>query len=150
MSEINRMDIGEFRELGFLQEANRLFFHPHGLALEITVVTGEGESATREKILEVAKDYSINASPRYPAISLEGLADAITEALYPVGSVRLSGIWDYREDPEGILFAEKPDREKADRVLEERKRHMRARNILLHRGIGEVEDVQPVDWAPEA
>lgn len=34
--DIKRMDIKEFREVGYLQEANRLFFHPHGLALEIT------------------------------------------------------------------------------------------------------------------
>lgn len=32
---LKSMDIAEFRELGFLQEANRLFFHPHGLALMI-------------------------------------------------------------------------------------------------------------------
>lgn len=54
------MDIKEFRAKGYLQEANRLFFHPLGLALEI--------------MLE---------------------AD---------GSEHLSGIWDYREDPEGIIY----------------------------------------------
>jgi hypothetical protein len=31
------MDLREFVDKGFLQEANRLFFHPHGLALEIKV-----------------------------------------------------------------------------------------------------------------
>jgi hypothetical protein len=31
------MDIAEFRESGYLQEANRLFFHPLGLALEVIV-----------------------------------------------------------------------------------------------------------------
>lgn len=35
--EIKRIDIKEFREFGFLQEANRLFFHPLGLALEIKI-----------------------------------------------------------------------------------------------------------------
>lgn len=30
-----RIDITEFRERGYLQEANRLFFHPLGLALEV-------------------------------------------------------------------------------------------------------------------
>ena len=57
--KIKRMNIREFRELGFLQEANRLFFHPLGLALEI-IVSDEGDS--------------------------------------------LGGIWDYRDDPEGIMF----------------------------------------------
>lgn len=35
--QIKRMDIREFQEAGFLQEANRLFFHPLGLALEVTI-----------------------------------------------------------------------------------------------------------------
>lgn len=63
MSEkIKKIDIKEFRELGFLQEANRLFFHPLGLALEVNV----NDDGTEE----------------------------------------LSGVWDYREDPEGILFGD--------------------------------------------
>jgi hypothetical protein len=37
MSEAPRMDIAEFRAQGFLQEANRLFFHPLGLALFVEV-----------------------------------------------------------------------------------------------------------------
>ena len=57
---IKYMDIKEFVELGYLQEANRKFFHPLGLALEAT----KGED----------------------------------------GNWFLSGVWDYREDPEGNLF----------------------------------------------
>ena len=34
-NEINRIDIAEFRRLGLLQEVNRQFFHPRGLALEV-------------------------------------------------------------------------------------------------------------------
>jgi len=37
MKHISRMDIGEFREDGYLQEVNLLFFHPLGLALEVIV-----------------------------------------------------------------------------------------------------------------
>ena len=37
MSEVNLMGIKEFKSKGFLQEANRLFFHPLGLALEVTI-----------------------------------------------------------------------------------------------------------------
>jgi hypothetical protein len=61
--DIKYMNIKEFRELGFLQEANRLFFHPCGLALSITQnkITGE-------------------------------------ESLF--------GVWDYRDDPEGMLFGD--------------------------------------------
>jgi hypothetical protein len=35
--KISRMDIEEFQDAGYLQEVNRQFFHPLGLALEITV-----------------------------------------------------------------------------------------------------------------
>ncbi len=36
------MDVAEFRQLGLLQEVNRLFFHPRGLALEV-LIDGDGE-----------------------------------------------------------------------------------------------------------
>lgn len=60
--EIKRIDLKEFREKGFLQEANRLFFHPLGLALEVIVEED--------------------------------------------GSTTLGGVWDYRDDPEGMFFGE--------------------------------------------
>jgi len=37
MKHLKKMDIKEFREKGYLQEANRLFFHPLGLALVVSV-----------------------------------------------------------------------------------------------------------------
>lgn len=37
MSEIKRMDIAEFVDEGYLQELNRRFLHPLGLALEVVV-----------------------------------------------------------------------------------------------------------------
>ena len=58
---IKRIDIKEFREGGYLQEVNRRFLHPLGLALEI-----------------VREDD---------------------------GTERLGGVWDYRDDPEGMFFA---------------------------------------------
>jgi len=57
---IKRIDIKEFREKGYLQEINRRFLHPLGLALEV----------------EIADD----------------------------GSEHLSGVWDYRDDSEGIHY----------------------------------------------
>jgi hypothetical protein len=60
--EIKRMDLNEFREKGFLQEVNRLFFHPLGLALEV-IVEEDGTVA------------------------------------------KIGGIWDYRDDPEGMFFS---------------------------------------------
>lgn len=58
--EVKRIDIKEFQETGFLQEVNRQFFHPLGLALEVIIDTK--------------------------------------------GNVKLGGIWDYRDDPEGLFF----------------------------------------------
>lgn len=60
-TEIKRMNIKEFRESGYLQEVNRRFLHPLGLALEVTIEEETGE------------EY-------------------------------ISGVWDYREDEEGIYY----------------------------------------------
>lgn len=37
MSAIKHLSVKEFRELGFLQEVNRTFLHPRGLALAIVL-----------------------------------------------------------------------------------------------------------------
>lgn len=96
--DIRYMDIKEFRDVGFLQEANRLFFHPLGLALDVNV-------------------------------------DAD-------GTWRLHGVQDYRDDPEGFLFANGVDQEKANRVSDERMRHWEARHALMG------SHVQPVGFIP--
>ena len=78
MEDVKRMDIQEFREEGFLQEVNRKFFHPLGLALEIIIEED--------------------------------------------GSSRLGGIWDYRDDPEGMFFVGNViDQAKIDNVEKLRK-----------------------------
>jgi len=68
------MTVSEFRDLGFLQELNRLFLHPLGLALEIKIEENGEES--------------------------------------------LGGIWDSREDPEGMLFGDFSDKKEARRKIE--------------------------------
>ena len=40
--DVRRIDIKEFRRLGILQEANRKFFHPLGLALEVIINEEDG------------------------------------------------------------------------------------------------------------
>lgn len=60
-----RMPVAEFREFGLLQELNRRFLHPLGLALEVAV-------------------------------------DPET------GAETFGGIWDHRDDPEGIYFGGDP------------------------------------------
>ncbi len=63
--KIKRMDMKEFQDGGYLQEANRRFFHPLGLALE---VMGDDDED----------------------------GNYVAEAL--------GGVWDYRDDPEGMRF----------------------------------------------
>lgn len=94
-SEIKRIDAKEFREKGYLQEVNRRFFHPLGLALEI-----------------VKK------------------AD---------GSEEFGGIWDYREDEEGIFYdLANSDQERKDKfkinkesVDKEFEKHSQARTLMM-------------------
>lgn len=88
MSDIKRMDIAEFVDEGYLQELNRRFLHPHGLALEV--------------VLE-------NDVP-----------------------VALGGVWDYRDDPEGIVFADSVNTsEKAARVFQLERARMDERQRRL-------------------
>lgn len=61
MSEIKRIDIKEFREMGLVAELNRAFLHPLGLAIEVVIDDD--------------------------------------------GSEKLGGIWDFRDDPEGMLYS---------------------------------------------
>jgi hypothetical protein len=76
MNDVKKMSVKEFREAGYLQELNRRFLHPLGLALEVVVE--------------------------------------------PDGSERFSDVWDYRDDPEGLLYAPGTiDPEKAIRIHRE-------------------------------
>lgn len=88
--EVKRMNLNEFRNEGFLQEVNRLFFHPLGLALEVFV--GEDGNVTS-----------------------------------------LGGIWDYRDDPEGMFFTnDSLSEEKIDNV-----KKLRASKIMNRITYGE-------------
>lgn len=125
----------EFQEAGFLQEANRLFFHPHGLALEMARVR-EGQvhvlaltAEQHDRLLALAGDDE----------ELLGVARDAT--CYVEGDVYLSGIRDARDDPEGIVFVEGgPQRaERAATVAAAREHHREAREALFGGS-----DVQPV------
>jgi len=95
---VKRLDMAVFRDLGLLQEANRLFFHPLGLALEWTA----GDETT------------------------------------PAG---ITGVWDYRDDPEGMMFGEGLDPAKMEAVEAERWRHVAARRALFGSTIQPISDV---------
>jgi hypothetical protein len=86
---IKYMDLNEFADDGWLQEANRQFFHPLGLALEVS---------------------DSDQSGRYDTIR----------------------IWDYREDPEGMVFGTGMLKQaKVDLVAAERKKHQAARAAIF-------------------
>jgi len=91
-----KMDIEEFVEFGYLQEVNRRFFHPLGLALAA----------------DKPRQY-----------------DLVTKKRLPDGEMELCGVWDQRDDLEGILF-DKVDVEKAERVTGEMKKRRAARRAL--------------------
>jgi hypothetical protein len=76
MSKVKRIDLSEFRDEGYLQELNRQFLHPLGLALEVLV-------------------------------DVDGRV------------LGFSGVWDCRDDPEGIIYAEGlPNSDKASRIAQ--------------------------------
>lgn len=89
---IVKMPISEFRSLGYLQELNRQFLHPLGLALEVVIDNETGEET-------------------------------------------LGGVWDYRSDPEGIIYSpttvfSEEAHEKAVRIAKERKSRVEARAAI--------------------
>ena len=96
---IERITAREFREFGYLQEVNRNFLHPLGLALEI-VIDGD--------------------------------------------EIEFGGVWDYRDDPEGMRYgAGQMDPVKADRVAEEWESHA----VFRKENLGYI--VQPIGDQPE-
>lgn len=103
--EIKRMPFQDFVDLGFLQESNRQFFHPLGLALEVVVDTSG-------KV------------------------------------VGLCGVWDYREDSEGMVYADSSlntakAATKAENIRVERLRHIEARERLFGSS-----GIQPISFRP--
>lgn len=53
--ETKYINVKEFRELGFLQEVNRRFFHPLGLALEV-IIDDETGKETLGQIWDYRED----------------------------------------------------------------------------------------------
>jgi hypothetical protein len=104
MTDIKYISPREFVERGYLQEVNRRFLHPLGLALSISI--DEDDSNDKGEFV---------------------------------------GVWDYREDPEGIVFGGPDsyglDITKADAVDNDLRTHEDARIKMF----GQV--IQPLDSA---
>ena len=101
--DIKRISVKEFREAGYLQEMNRTFLHPLGLAVEVVQESN--------------------------------------------GTEKLGGIWDYRDDPEGIEYGLKDS--DADRISAfiERKDNIEKikaeRNSIREEKLGFI--IEPID-----
>lgn len=108
MPDRQYLDPQEFIDAGYLQEANRLFFHPLGLALEW--VPGD-------------------------TFLWRDSEDRLAEE-----RVMQCRVWDERDDPEGIRFAEPlPDHVKADAVARQHVERRQAREDALGYWIQPVE-----------
>lgn len=116
---INRIDIAEFHALGFLQEVNRQFLHPLGLALEVR------QGLTRERVAEVLNGNGV----RFGEDAIDNCM-AIVKIL-GLDQAHLGGVWDYRDDIEGIVFGDPVDSTKVDAVAAEQDRHAAARHDMF-------------------
>jgi hypothetical protein len=127
--EINYLHVDEFRKEGFLQECNRLFMHPLGLALSVIVSDDETQVVHLKGKLPNGTDISGHLLvPKTVKLDLEDITDL---ELNPVSEI-LGPIWDYRDDPEGIIFGEGAlDPEKVRRVANLRDSKARPRSDLL-------------------
>ncbi len=162
MSDIKHIDIKEFRATGFLQESNRLFFHPHGLALEVNCVSENGWQADsngfQPEVNEIALILSREFGDTYDQEACYDVAVQILNTLYPPDSEYISGVWDERDDPAGVWFdfASWPEGyndgtptpwEKYQNVLAERSNHSNNRIQLFTEAYGEqinTCDIEPV------
>ena len=110
MTQPKRITPAEFRAAGLLQEVNRQFLHPLGLALEVIAPADGKESPVS---LEKAVANVIDAFGRELEFADEYLSPMCVTALSELilaheRSTRFGGVWDYRDDPEGIGFGREP------------------------------------------
>lgn len=146
VAHVKYMPIGEFVDGGYLQEVNRRLLHPLGLALEVQRATQNTRvllltDASVEALRVLIRRIRIDPNQAAAMDALEGLIDS-SELLEP-GDSRLSGIWDCRDDPEGVIFGDGViDREKARGVTDE----MNLRALSREATLGYV--IQPTGEEP--
>lgn len=143
---IKHMPVAEFRRDGYLQELNRLLLHPLGLALEVTVMDGAtDDTRLMERIAPIIAGLldDAKADPD-PDNAAREIARAIVTDFWPRGSEHISGVWDYRDDPEGMVYgAGEIDVNKADRIGVLLAHKLAERQGLLGFGVQGPLDVAP-------
>jgi hypothetical protein len=126
---VKKMPVAEFRRLGLLQELNRQFLHPLGLALEVVVDDPDLCRCGQLRESEVHQVKSADPDVRFHAHPFEERPE------------RFGGVWDCREDPEGMVFGEPTNPAGAAYVEQLREEHRAARQALLNG-----RTIQPVDF----
>lgn len=107
MTDINYMDPNEFRDGGYLHEVNRLVLHPLGLALSVEAALEAGVEIRMQ-----ADDFETLKGELEGDLTLDRAKEIIAglvanaEAIKPHQAVGLGGIWDCRDDAEGIAFGD--------------------------------------------
>lgn len=131
MSYIEYISIEEFREQGFLQEVNRKVLHPCGLALEVR--TGPGGVELSEEEINLLRVIATDMVAADTWAFLRDIADRAANS-----PDRLGRVWDYRTDPEGMVYGEGyPTVEKAEAVAAEAEKHKEARLKMFGGGTSE-------------
>jgi hypothetical protein len=122
MAERKQLSGREFRELGLLQEVNRRLLHPIGLALEMTRARQGGErivgGAGTAKWLSWLVDRAVaeGICTKEDVVDVRHMLEHNVTKI-EAGEIWLSGVWDEREDPEGVYFGEGDKAERMQRVL---------------------------------
>lgn len=113
--DIKRMPIKEFRGAGYLHEVNRLVLHPLGLAMEVQVVKEDTirldlRAADVKLFEEISRAVGDAVAEKLSTKQLEQLAALLARIEnapgFEAGDEILGGVWDYREDPEGIDYGD--------------------------------------------
>lgn len=108
MPDRKYLDINEFVDGGYLQEVNRQLLHPLGLALEVTTADEPAAIITLTDKGAAGLDDLISLATQaelMPIEDLEALRRIVEHARHvKAGDGIITGVWDYREDPEGIVF----------------------------------------------
>lgn len=104
MTPIKYISPKEFREEGYLQEVNRRFLHPLGLAIEMVMGAPEAKYAIvyvpdLEYLRTAAADTDEGSD------DLIKLFERVDQAIANSDRAIFSGVWDDRADPEGVNFA---------------------------------------------
>jgi len=92
-------------DTGLLFEINRRVLHPFGLALEV-IVHEEDELKAIEAFIEELKANKDNET-KLVTVSTDAcgiLIEHLTSLLKIKQGVPIGGIWDYREDPDGMRY----------------------------------------------